>query len=185
MLTKIELINKIWSLENKYALEAIEELRVRNWLSDGSLRGIALCHAQLQSADLMEADLCNVDFHQASLDFANLSKAKLNGAKCKRASMQGVNFDHADLTFANMYKVNLRGARNLNTEQLSRANQLWGSIMPDGTTYDGRYNLPGDLAQAQWAKVNVNDPKAMAGFYGVSLEEYSQGQGQVSTVSAE
>ena len=60
MLTKTELINKIWSLENKYSLQAIEELRVRNWLSDGSLRGVAFCHAQLQGADLMEADLCNM-----------------------------------------------------------------------------------------------------------------------------
>ena len=87
-----------------------------------------------------------------------------------------MNFDHADLTYADMHKANLRGARNLSDKQLSSASHLFGAIMPDGKPYDGRYNLPGDLAQAQWAKVDVNDPQAMANFYGVSLETYLAGQ---------
>ena len=176
MYTKTELINKIWGLENKYSLQAIEELRVRGWLADGSLRGVALCQAQLQDANLMEADLSNVDFHQANLDYADLRKAKLNGVKFSRASLQGVNFDHADLNYADMYKVNLRGARNLNDEQLCQINQLLGSIMPDGKPYDGRFNLPGDLGRARWAKVDVSDPTTMANFYGVSLETYLESQ---------
>lgn len=185
MLTKTELINKIWSLETKYSLQAIEELRVRNWLSDGSLRGVALCRAQLQNADLMKADLCNVDFHQACLDFADLSEARLNGAKLIRTSLQGVNFDHADLTYADLHKANLHGARNLSDNQLTSANHLFGAIMPDGKPYDGRYNLAGDLAQAQWAKVDVNNPQAMADFYGVSFETYLAGQRMVvATVAA-
>jgi uncharacterized protein YjbI with pentapeptide repeats len=178
MLTKTELINKIWGLENKYSLQAVEELRVRGWLSDGSLRGTAMCQAQLQSADLMTADLCNVDFHQANLDYSDLSKAKLNGAKLTRASLQGVNFDHTDLTNADLYKVNLRGARNLTDAQLVTANELLGSTMPDGKVYNGRFNLVGDLGLARWAKVDVNDPAKWAEFYGVTLEEYLQGQKQ-------
>ena len=87
MYTKTELINKIWGLENKYSLQAIEELRVRGWLTDGSLRGVAMCQAQLQDANLMEADLSNADFHQANLDYADLRKARLNGAKFNRASL--------------------------------------------------------------------------------------------------
>jgi hypothetical protein len=184
MYTRTELINKIWGLENKNSLQAVEELRVRGWLSDGSLRGIALCQAQLQSADLMTADLCNVDFHQANLDFADLSKAKLNGAKLNRVSLQGVNFDHTDLTAADMYKVNLRGARNLTDEQLSQANELLGSIMPDGKPYDGRYNLFGDLARARWAKVDVKDPVRMSEFYGVALDVYQEGQKHTLVSSA-
>lgn len=176
MLTKIEVINKLWSLENKYALQAVEELRVRGWLTDGSLNNIALCQSRLQSADLMEADLRNVDFHQANLDFADLSKARLNGTKLNRASLMGVNFDHADLTFADMYKANLRGARNLTEEQLSRANELLGAVMPDGKIYDGRYNLFGDLARARWAKIDAKDSQAMADFYGIDLEVYEAGQ---------
>lgn len=183
MYTKTELINKIWGLENKYSLQAIEEMRVRGWLTDGSLRGVAMCQAQLQDANLMEADLSNADFHQANLDYADLRKARLNGAKFNRASLQGVNFDNADLNYAEMYKVTLRGARNLCEQQLIKANQLLGSIMPDGQPYDGRYNLPGDLGRARWAKLDVNDAAVMANFYGVSLEVYQQGQKKTEPVS--
>lgn len=176
MPTKTELINKIWSQENKYSLQAVEELRVRNWLSDGSLRGVAFCHAQLQSADLSNADLCDVDFHQASLDFANLSEARLNSAKLNRSSLQGANFDHTDLTSADLHKANLRGARNLSEKQLASVRHLFGAVMPNGKPYDGRYNLPGDLAQAKWAKVDMHNLQAMADFYGVSIETYLAGQ---------
>jgi len=172
MLTKIELINKFYGLENKPTLQAVEELRVRGWLTDGSLFGMALCHAQLQNADLMNADLRKVDFHQATLEQADLSRAQLNGAKLNRAILQHVNFDHADLTDADLYKANLQGALNLTDEQLSHTYQLLGAIMPNGRVYDGRYNLPGDLGRARWAKVNLDDPNCIAEFYGVSLEEY-------------
>jgi hypothetical protein len=83
-----------------------------------------------------------------------------------------------------MYKVNLRGARNLCEEQLAKANQLLGSIMPDAMPYDGRFNLPGDLGRARWAKLDVNDPAIMANFYGVSLEVYLQGQKKRQPVQA-
>ena len=184
MPTKLELINKIFKLENKSTLQAVEELRVRGWLTDGALRGMALCQAQMENADLMGADLSNVDFHQATLDFADLRKARLNGVKLNRASLQGANLDHADLTYADLYKANLRGALNLTEQQLASVHQLLGAIMPDGSTYDGRFNLPGDLARARWAKVNLEDPKSMAELYGVSLETYlrSHKQATVSSV---
>jgi len=183
MPTKLEVINKIFKLENKSTLQAVEELRVRGWLTDGALRGTALCQAQMENADLMGADLRNVDFHQATLDFADLRKARLNGSKLSRASLQRANFDHTDLTFADMYKANLRGAQNLTEQQLSSVQQLLGAIMPDGSTYDGRYNLPGDLARARWAKVNLGDPESMAEFYGIPLETYMRTQRRVTIPS--
>ncbi len=183
MPTKLELINKIYMLENKSTLQAIEELRVRGWLTDGSLRGTALCQAQMGNADLMAADLRNADLHQANLEFADLRKAKLNGAKLNRASMYHANFDQADLTYAELYKANLRGAQNLTEQQLAAANQLLGAIMPDGTTYDGRFNLPGDLSRARWAKINVDDPASMADFYGVTLDAYLHAHKQESVAS--
>ncbi len=172
MPTKLELINKIYMLENKSTLQAVEELRVRGWLTDGSLQGSALCQAQMGNADLMGADLRNVDFHQANLEFADLRKARLNGAKLNRVSLYHANFDQADLTYADLYKANLRGAQNLTEQQLASAHQLLGAVMPDGSTYDGRVNLAGDLARARWAKINLNDPTGMAEFYGVTLEAY-------------
>ncbi len=183
MLTRLELINKIARLEVKSTLQALAELRVRGWLTDGSLRGTALCQAQMQSADLMDADLRNVDFHQAALDFADLRKAKLNGAKLNRASLRHANLGMADLTYADLYKVDMHGAQNVTDEQLSKAHELLGAIMPDGSVYDGRFNLPGDVARARWAKVNVDDPASMAEFYGVSLEEYLRAHKPVSVES--
>jgi uncharacterized protein YjbI with pentapeptide repeats len=176
MISKIELINQLQSVENRHVLAAVEELRRCGKLLDGSLRSIALCQAQLQEADLHQADLGFVDFHQASLDNADLSQARLQAAKFNRASLQGAHLDGADLTNADLYKVNLRGAHNLTEEQLSAANALFGAIMPDGQVYDGRFNLFGDIARARWAKVDVSNPQAMADFYGVTCEVYRQGQ---------
>jgi uncharacterized protein YjbI with pentapeptide repeats len=184
MISKIELINRLQSPENRFVLQAVDELRACGKLQDGSLRGIALCQAQLDSANLKETDLCYVDLHQANLDGVDLSNAKLRAAKLNRASLQNANLDGTDLTSADLYKVNLRGARNLTDTQLTTANELFGSIMPDGSVYDGRFNLPGDMARAQWAKVKVDDPKGMADFYGISLETYLQGQKKLDTAIA-
>ncbi|HZD55629.1 MAG TPA: pentapeptide repeat-containing protein [Anaerolineales bacterium] len=186
MVTKIEVINKLWSHENKLVLQAVEELRVRGWLVDGSLRGVALCKTQFQDADLMGADLRGVDLHQAQLEFSDLSKANLTAAKLTRANLHGANLDQADLTRADLYKASLRRAHNLMDDQLSRAKRMWGAIMPDGSTYDGRYNLRGDLELALWKKIDTQDPRAMAEFYGVSVEAYLSGQGkEVKTPSPE
>ncbi len=184
MISKIELINRMQSPENRIVLHAVQELHACGMLSDGSLRGIALCQAVLEGADLKGADLCFVDLHQAEMDDADLSGARLQAAKLNRASLRGANLEGADLTNADLYKVNLRGARNLTDEQLSRLNELFGSIMPNGSVYDGRFNLFGDLARARWAKVNTEDPKAMAEFYGVSLEAYQNGQSKVTVAVA-
>jgi uncharacterized protein YjbI with pentapeptide repeats len=182
MNSKIELVNKLQSQENRFVLQAVADLRACGKLCDGSLRGIALCQAQLQEADLSGADLAFVDFHQASLEAAILRGARLQGTKLNRAGLQGADLEQADLTNADLYKVNLRGARNLNDAQLSKANQLFGSIMPDGSVYDGRFNLFGDLARARWAKVCTEDPKAMAEFYGIPLEAYLLGQKKEAVV---
>jgi hypothetical protein len=50
--------------------------------------------------------------------------------------------------------------------------------MPDGKTYDGRYNLSGDLERAKdpFYKIDVNSPTAMARFYKVTLHDYEDGQ---------
>ena len=176
MTSKIELINRMQSMDNRKVLQAVEELRTTGMLSDGTLRGTALCQAILNSANLRDADLCFVDLHQADLENADLRHAKLQGSKFNRANLQGADLDSANITNADFYKVNLRGAHNVTDMQLSTLNELFGSIMPDGKVYNGRFNLFGDLARARWAKVNLDDPSEMADFYGVSPEEYLQGQ---------
>jgi hypothetical protein len=177
MVTVIELIRKLRSPENKRVLQAIEELRVRGWLEDGSLKGIPLCHVHMQGADLLKANVGNVDFHQAHLEWADLSMADLSGCKLTRVNLQGANLSQTNVKGSDLFKANLKDARNLTDAQLSQVKRLWGAIMPDGSSYDGRYRLAGDIEFAKWGQVDVNDPKAMAEFFGVSVETYMRGQG--------
>jgi len=176
MISVIDLIHKMRSPENQRVLEAVEELRVRGWLADGSLNNVPLCHAHMEGADLMQAALRKADMHQAHLNWADLSMADLSGSDLSRVNMQGANLSQANLSGVDLFKANLQDARNLTDAQLFQARRLYGAIMPNGNTYDGRYGLPGDLDFARWGKVDVNDPQAMAQFLGVSLQAYLQGQ---------
>lgn len=176
-MTKImDLVRKLSSSENKRVLEAVEELRVRGWLSDGSLAGVPLCHVHMENADLLGANFQKVDFHQAHLQWADLSQANLQGVKLTRANLQGANFSQTNLTNADMFKANLVEARNLQEGQLASAWRLSGAIMPNEETYDGRYNLQGDREFAKWGRVDPDDPAAMANFLGIDLDTYLHGQ---------
>ena len=145
---KKALILQMSSPTNLVAIEAVRVLRVRGWLTDGSLRGADLSHADLQGAYLAGVDMAN--------------------AKLFRTNLKG-----AHLQFAN-----LNGVEEVTDAQLAQARYLRRAIMPDGSRYDGRYNLVGDV---QWArneyKIEVNDHEAMASTYlGIPLERYLEGQ---------
>jgi len=176
MSKKVDTIRKLRNPDNKVVLHALEDLRVQGWLEDGSLINIPLCHVQMQGADLMFADLRKVDFHQAHLQGANLSNANLSGARLTRTKMQCVNFSQANLSGADLFKADLSGAVNLTDDQLATVKRLHGATMPNELPYDGRYNLDGDLEFAVWGRIDVNDPQAMADFYGISVETYLIGQ---------
>jgi hypothetical protein len=179
----MDLIRKMRSPETKLVLEAIAELRARGWLEDGSLRGVMLCHAHLEGSDLYRASLREVDLHQAHLEGAELSLADLSGSKITRACLRGANLSQADLSGADLFKADLTDARNLTDEQLAQAKRLSFASLPDGTPYNGRFNLPGDIELARWGKVNPDDPAAMAYFLGVPLESYLRGQGKPELAS--
>ncbi len=172
----IHLIRKLRNPENRQVLEAIEELRVRGHLSDGSLKSLRLCHVHMQNADLLGADLQKVDFHQAHLEWADLTQANLRAAKLSRCNLQGANMSEANLEGTDLFKANLQDVRNLTAEQLRGARRLCFATMQDGSLYDGRYCLEGDLDFARWGRVNVDDPAEMAYFLGVSLETFLKGQ---------
>ena len=179
----MDLVRKMRSPENKLVLEAVAELRARGWLEDGSLRGVMLCHAHLEGADLYKANLSDVDLHQAHLEGADLGLADLTKAKLTRTSLRGVNLSQADLSGADLFKADLSDSRNLTDKQLARAKRLCFASMPDGTPYNGRFNLQGDIDLARWGKVDPEDPAAMAYFLGVSLENYLRGQGKPERVA--
>jgi uncharacterized protein YjbI with pentapeptide repeats len=184
MVTQAELIRLLRSPDNAVVLSAVEQLRIHGWLEDGTLHNVPLCHVHMENANLCNANLAKADLHQAHLQGADMSHANLTGAKLTRVNMAGSILVGTDLRGADLFKANLAGVQGLTDEQLLQAKRLYGATMPDNQTYDGRYNLAGDLDFAHWGRVDINDPKAMADFFGVSLAVYLQGQKLFSAESA-
>lgn len=183
MTTLSRTLRKIRQPNQKQAVSAVEELRARGWLKDGSLEGVRLCHARLNEADLFKANLRKVDFHQAHLVRVDFSGANLTGAKLARTDLRGANFSETILTDADLLKANLSGAINLSEEQLSQVKRLCFATMPDGMPYDGRFRLPADLELARWGSVDPDDAEAMAYFLGVNLQTYLDGQTTVENIA--
>ncbi len=144
---KKRLILQMGSPEHAFAIEAVRQLRVRDWLLDGSLR-----QADLMGADLRGAHLWSADLREANLSFANLEKAYLGGADLKKANLrfanlEGANLEVADLKGANLEVADLRKANlrlanleeaNVTSEQLNKSKSLVLAIMPDGTVYKAK-----------------------------------------------
>src|SRR5574341_1341491 len=144
---KENLILQMSSPTNSIAREAVRVLRMRGWLTDGTLKGSNLLRANLRKAYLEKADLRDVFFYKVDLQGAYLQWS------------------------------NLEGARKLEEYQLAQVKYFRGAIMPDGSCYNGRFNLIGDLNWAHHTlKIAPDNHQAMADFYGVSLEDYLQGQ---------
>ena len=171
-----KLLAQLRTSSNRVALKAIEGLRDRGWLTDGSLQGVGMCKAPLQGANLANANLCCAGLHQASLEWADLTKTNLRATKLSLCNLSGANLKDAKVENADFYKASLRGVQNLTVDQLMMVARLWGATMPDGERYDGRFSLFGDLLLAHWNNVDTSDSLAMAEFYGVPLDIYTQGQ---------
>jgi uncharacterized protein YjbI with pentapeptide repeats len=142
--TVMQLIRKLHSEDSKVVLQAVEELRAHGWLSDGSLIGARLRHVHLHGADLYRVNLQGADLYMANLQNADLSMANFRDADLSMANLKRADLSKADFQGADLYKVNLWGARNLTDDQLAQASRLWGATLPDGSPYDGRFNLSGD-----------------------------------------
>lgn len=172
----MQLVRKLRSPYNSVVLEAVDELRQSGWLSSGSLEGMSLRCANLKAADLCEASMPDVDLRMADLQRANLSGADLRGARLNKANLSETDLAGASLQGVDLFNTNLERVRNLTEEQLAQANRLRVATLLDGSRYDGRFNLPGDLRDAHVLHVDTDDPAAMADFYRVSVEDYERGQ---------
>ena len=106
-------------------LAAVDDLRERGWLSDGSLRKADLSKANLSKANLFVADLHAADQRKADLREANLSFANLNFANLNFADLRNVNLSFANLSEAILALANLSNAdlshADLRAAGLSRA----------------------------------------------------------------
>lgn len=137
------------------------DLRKVNWKEANLYRANLSSHVFLREANLSEAYLGRANLSEAFLDAADLSKA---------------DFSRANLSWLDLARANLRGAKSLSDSQLALVAKLRHATMPDGTRYDGRFNLPWDIDVARTGDLDIDDPKAMAGFYEVSIEAYLRGQ---------
>jgi hypothetical protein len=144
---KQALILQMSSPTNFIAKEAARILRMRGWLTDGTLQGANLLRANLRKVLLVKADL------------------------------RGALFYKAEIWDAYFHETNLTGAVKLEDWQLVTVKYLRKAILPDGKLYNGRFNLRGDISWAcDKLGINKEDDQAMADFYGVSVDEYRRGQ---------
>lgn len=171
-----QLIRKLRSSDCELVTRAIEELRKRGRLSDGTLAWSNLRYVHLANADLSTIHLRKADLSMADLQATNLTYAHLEGTRLHQANLRLANFHKSELNGAILSHAILQGAQNLTIEQLAKTSRLRGAMMPDGSRYDGRYNLPGDLADAHFLGLNLDEPAEMANFYGVSIKDFNKGQ---------
>lgn len=174
--TVMQLIRKLRSPDNASVLQAIDELRARRKLTNGALVYASLWHVHLQGADLHNANLRKASLCRANLQGADLTQADLEGAKLRGANLYGANLARANLQDADLTQADLNRSRNLADNQLMRVRRLHGATMPDGSRYDGRFSLPGDIVFARMGGRNIADNLSMAEFYGVPVDEYIDGQ---------
>ena len=174
--TVMQLIRELRSPDNESVLKAVEELRERGQLTNGALIYASLWHVHLQGANLHGADLRKASVCRANLQDADLTQAHLQGAKLRGANLYGADLAGADLLDADLHQANLNRCQNLVDSQLTRVQRLQAATMPDGSRYDGCFNLPGDITFARMGGRNTGDARSMAEFYGVSVDEYKSGQ---------
>jgi hypothetical protein len=151
---KDQLIRAMGSNSTATSLRAVEELRNREWLYDGSLVGANFTAANLAGADLFMANLYDTKLQMSvleganlfmvNLETANLRRANLRGASLvqtnlQKAMMQETDLSGADLSMSNLQRANLRLA-NLQGANLYSAN-LWG-VNLHGAVFDGTTILP-------------------------------------------
>jgi len=168
--SRLELMNKLRNPENFEVRDVIHEMRLRGWLWDGTLEDADLRHVHFQHSNLEKANLRGADLRMAHLQLSNLSLTDLTGACLSNANLYGADLRRACLNGANLFKTNLQSARNVKNKQLAEAKSLWGAILPDGSLYDGRFNLEGDIEFAKAGHIDIHNPREMASFYR-SVEE--------------
>jgi uncharacterized protein YjbI with pentapeptide repeats len=107
---KERLIRQMRSSINEEAVRAVEELRARSWLTDGSLRSAVLEGANLQGANLMYADLRGAILTQANMENVNMLSANLQGVYLRNANLKKARLGDVKLIGSDMGNANLQGA---------------------------------------------------------------------------
>jgi hypothetical protein len=134
-------------------------------LSGRMLRGANLSgdfvNVRFDKVDLRGARLASI-YSRASFNSAKLLQAKMSG-EFVRTELQNANFTGADLKNANFVNCNFKGAE-VNDEQLRQTLRLRATTLPDGSMYQGQFNLEGDREDARRCDINPDDTAAMREF---------------------
>lgn len=149
-------------------------------LHKANLHGARLTGADVQRAILIHSDLQGANLKGADLLWARLVHADLRGADLSDANLQLAELSDANLLGADLSKANLKWTSDLTYVQLVTAISLYGATTPNDRRYNGQFNLKSDgdfiFIWPEPSIINPPDPKVMADYYGVSLEEYLAGQ---------
>jgi hypothetical protein len=110
-----KLITQMREGSNKEALQAVDILREKGWLTDGSLEGVDLSEVNLCGANLSRANLLFVNLSHSNLRGSDLSgsllvDANLIGANLNNTDLRGADLAGAELSLANLNHANLFGA---------------------------------------------------------------------------
>lgn len=161
---KARLIREAQSTVNDVAVQAINEMRSRNWLDgdDGLLKGRSLRGANLSGASFKDANLIGCDLQGARLCNTILADANLRDANLTNANLEGAILDYAILSNAKLRNANLTGASLLECE-LDGAN-LTRAIIVNATlqlanlrraVLEGAELIDSDLEDADFANANL------------------------------
>ena len=171
---KARLVREAKSNVNTVAVQAINELRDKGWLSgeDSLLIDAKMWNANLTGADLSSANLKNIHLGGAKLRntklwMANLQDAILAGADLQNANLLYVNLSGAILMNANLIGVDLRFAHFDKKTILpdakfkgkdDKGNQIYDKYWTPETDMT-RYTDPNhpDFWQPNWVKNNDKD----------------------------
>lgn len=114
-------------------------------LTDAKLFRTEFMFADLRDVRLLAADMVDADLFQADLRGADLRRVRLAGANLKIANLSGADLEEARLGGADLSFTNLTSAKNLDPEQVKRADH-WDKACYDDATLKA-LGLPPDHNQ--------------------------------------
>ncbi len=145
-------------------------------MKEVNLRGVRLYGVNLQLAYLYKSNLQEAHLLKTNLQGANLGKVNFKDAYLLLADLEGASLLEADLQGAKLWDTNLADTTGLTDLKLVQADRLRGTKLPDRSRYNGKFRLPGDIADAKEDGIDVSNDEAMAEWYVVPLEDYQHGQ---------
>lgn len=163
------LIKQLRSSDVKGLKSAVETLRAKNWLVDGSLRGIDLSnvgwsqidlrHADLQGARLIGAELKQCDLYWVNLKWADLGSAILSECFLTGSNLRRANLVDAQLQSARLSNVVFRGSRmdrcNLSQSDLNYADLSHCSL--ESAIFDEAFILGVNLMNANLTNASFHN----------------------------